>query len=182
MRLKLPAISNAADYTLHFNDDVWAQAASTICARHRLTQRSIRRSPQGENIIFFVDETLVIKIFAPFRENYLRETTALDFAGGKLSIRTPELLHTGEIEGWPYLVMTQLAGQASRSVWAEVGRRDRLEIISRLGVAMRELHSHDAPLRTPLDRDWHGFVERQAREAVERQRACAANPEWLESL
>ena len=182
MRLKLPAISNAADYSLHFNDDVWTQAASTICARHRLPHTSIRRSPQGENIIFFVDETLVIKIFAPFRENYSRETAALDFAQGKLSIRTPDLLHTGEIEGWPYLVMTQLAGHASRAVWASVGRRDRLEVISRLGVAMRELHAHDAPLRTPLDRDWRGFVERQARESVERQRACDANPEWLESL
>src|SRR5918912_381818 len=159
MRLKLPAISNAADYTLHFNDDVWAQAASTICARHRLTQRSIRPSPQGENIIFFVDETLVIKIFAPFRENYLRETRALEFAQGKLSIRIPELLHTGEIEGWSYLVMTQLAGHASRAVWAEVGRGDRIDIISRLGVAMSELHAHAAPLQTSFDRNWPEFVE-----------------------
>jgi len=47
---------------------------------------------------------------------------------------------------------------------------------------MRELHAHEAPLKTPLDRDWHRFVERQAREAVERQRACGANPEWLGSL
>ena len=182
MRLKLPVVSNAADYSLHFGDDVWLQAASAICARHSLSHTTIRRSPQGENIIFFVDETAVIKIFAPFRENYLRETTALAFAKGKLSIRTPDLLHTGELEGWSYLVMSQLEGDASRAVWAEVGRRDRLEIISHLGIAMRELHTHDAPLRTALDRDWRGFLERQARESVERQRACGANPEWLESL
>ena len=182
MRLKLPTISDASDYSLHFNDDVWKQAASAICARHRLAHTNIRRSPQGENIIFLIDETVVIKIFAPFRENYLRETTALDFAQGKLGIRTPELLHTGEIDGWPYLVMTQLAGHASRAVWANVGRQDRLEIVSRLGVAMRELHAHRAPLQTALDRDWHGFVERQARESVERQRACDANPEWLDRL
>jgi hypothetical protein len=80
MRLKLPAVSNAADYHLHFGDDVWLQAAAAICARHSLPHTSIRRSPQGENIIFFVGETLVIKIFAPFRENYPRETTALAFA------------------------------------------------------------------------------------------------------
>jgi hygromycin-B 7''-O-kinase len=182
MRVKLPAISDAADYALHFGDDVWLQAASAICARHRLPQASIRRSPQGENIIFVVDEALVIKIFAPFRENHLREATALAFARDKLSIRTPELLHTGEIEGWSYLVMTQLAGQASRAVWASVEPRNRLEIISHLGAAMRELHAHDAPLRTPLDRDWSAFIERQARESVERQRRCGGNPEWLESL
>jgi aminoglycoside phosphotransferase (APT) family kinase protein len=73
-------------------------------------------------------------------------------------------LYTGEIEGWSYLVMMQLAGHASREVWASIGARDRREIISRLGVAMSELHAHAAPLsQIALDRDWCGFIERQAR-------------------
>jgi hygromycin-B 7''-O-kinase len=182
MRLKLPVITDSADYNRHFNDDVWRQAVATICARHGLSYKSLRRSSQGENIIFFVDETFVVKIFAPFRDNYLRETTALEFAEGKLSIRTPELICTGEIDNWQYLVMTRILGQASREVWASIGLRDRLEIASRLGVAMRELHAHAAPLQTTLDRDWRGFIERQARDSVERQRACGANPEWLDSL
>jgi hygromycin-B 7''-O-kinase len=182
MRFTLPAISDAADYRRQFNDDVWRQAAALICARHGITHTSLKRSTQGENIIFLVDETYVVKIFAPLRENYLRETAALKFAQGKLSIRTPELIHTGEIEGWSYLVMTQLAGHASREVWAETGRRDRFEIISRLGVAMSELHAPAAPLQTALDRDWREFIERQARSSVERQRSCGASRAWLESL
>ena len=182
MSFKLPAISDAADYTLHFNDDVWQQAAATICALHRIPYERLRRSSQGENIIFFVDEHSVIKIFAPFRENYSRETAALAFAQGKLSIKTPALMHTGEIDGWSYLVMTRLPGQASREVWASVGRRDRLEIVSRLGLAIRELHKYAAPLQTASDRDWRRFIERQARMSVDRQRACGANPAWLASL
>jgi hygromycin-B 7''-O-kinase len=68
-------------------------------------------------------------------------------------------------------------------VWASIGLRDRLEIVTHLGGAMRELHHHAAPLeQSALNRDWHGFLERQARLSVERQRACGANPEWLESL
>jgi hygromycin-B 7''-O-kinase len=181
-RLILPAVSDAADYHRQFNSDVWLRAAALICARHRITHTTLRRSAQGENIIVFVDQTYVVKIFAPFRETYARETAALNFVQGKLSIRTPELRHTGEIEGWPYLVMTQLAGRASREVWAGTGRADRFEIVSRLGVAMRELHAHEAPLQTALDRDWRGFVARQARASVERQRSCGAQPEWLESL
>ena len=182
MGLKLPSIQSATDYHLHFEDGIWAQAAAEVCRRHRISYTSLQRSPQGENIIFFVDETLVIKIFAPFRDNYSREVAALDFAQGKLSIRTPALLHTGEIDAWPYLLMTRLAGHASRELWAKVQARDRIEIVSRLGVAMRELHAHDAPLQTALNRNWNGFLERQAREAVERQRALGASPEWLESL
>jgi hygromycin-B 7''-O-kinase len=183
MRLELPAASDIFAYHQSFNDAVWEKAARVICARHHLSYTTLRRSTQGENIIFFVDDRLAIKIFAPFRENYLRETAALLFTHGKLDIETPELICTGEIEGWSYLVMTQLAGRASREVWESVGLRDRLEIIARLGGAMRQLHESEAPLeQTPLNRDWCGFIERQARESVERQRACGANPEWLESL
>lgn len=181
-RLTLPAISDAADYQRQFNCDAWRQAAALICARHGITHTSLKRSAQGENIIFLVDESYVVKIFAPFRENNLRETAALKFAQGKFSIRTPELVHTGEIEGWSYLVMTQIAGHASRDVWAAADRRDRLEIISRLGVALSELHAHAAPLQTALDRDWRGFVKRQASSSVERQRSCGASAAWLESL
>jgi hygromycin-B 7''-O-kinase len=182
MGYELPVISDAANYRLHFNDHVWQQAAATICTRHRISYERLRRSSQGENIIFFVDEHSVIKIFAPFRENYLRETAALDYAQGKLSIKTPDLMHTGDVDGWSYLVMQQLAGHASREVWASVGRRDRFEIVSRLGVAMSELHAPAAPLRTALDRDWREFIERQAQMSVARQRSCGANPEWLASL
>jgi len=182
IHLKPPAISNAADSSLHFKDEVWPQVAATICQRHRMPYGTLRRSSDGENIIFFVDEAFVLKIFAPFRENYSRETAALDFSQGKLSIQTPELMQTGEIEGWSYLVMTQLPGHASRQVWATIERRDRLEIVSHLGVAMSELHGHNAPLQTALNRDWPGFIERQAQESVERQRSRGPNTEWLESL
>jgi hygromycin-B 7''-O-kinase len=183
MRLRLPLASDAAAYHQHFNDEVWEKAAAVICARRGISHTTLRRSTQGENIIFFVDESFVVKIFAPFRENYSRETSALEFTHGRIGIETPELICTGEIEGWPYLVMTQLAGRASREVWEGIGVRDRLEIVTRLGGAMRELHGLEAPLRqTALNRDWRGFVERQARLAVGRQRACGANPEWLESL
>lgn len=183
MRLKLPAVSDLSAYHQYFNDEVWERAAAVICARHKIPYTNLRRSTQGENIIFFIDETFVVKIFAPFRENYSRETSALRFTHGKLGIETPELVCIGEIEGWPYLVMTQLAGRASREVWEQVGLRDRLEIIARLGGAMRELHSYEAPLQqTALNRDWRGFIERQALMSVERQRACGASHEWLESL
>ncbi|HEX8558263.1 MAG TPA: aminoglycoside phosphotransferase family protein [Pyrinomonadaceae bacterium] len=182
MGLRLPDFSSAAEFELHFNGAVWRDAAREICRRSRLAHATLRRSPQGENIIFFVDEEYVIKIFGPSRDNHRREAAALEFARGKAGIRTPELLHAGDIEGWPYLVMTRLPGHASREVWESVGRGDRREIISRLGRALRELHTHGAPLLTPLDRDWRGFIERQARGAVTRQSAAGANPEWLERL
>jgi hygromycin-B 7''-O-kinase len=183
MRLNLPDIADAADYKSHFNHDMWRQAAAIICARHNLSYSSLRRSRQGENIIFFVDRRFVIKIFAPFRQCYLREKAALEFANGKLGIETPATLYAGEVEGWSYLVMTRLSGFPARGVWSEVGERERIEIVSGLGAALRDLHEHAPPLSdSALNRDWRGFIQRQAQTCVERQRDCGANPEWLESL
>ncbi|MGH6611759.1 MAG: aminoglycoside phosphotransferase family protein, partial [Burkholderiaceae bacterium] len=68
-------------------------------------------------------------------------------------------------------------------VWRNLETSERIEIVSRLGVALKNLHAHAAPLSPPaLNRDWHGFIERQAQVCVSRQRACGANPEWLDSL
>ena len=183
MRLNLPVISDAVDFARHFNSDVWLQAAAIICQRHSLSYASLRRAPRGENIIFLIDERFVIKIFAPFRDGYWREKAALEFAGGKLGIETPAILYAGEIEGWSYLVLTQLAGLPAREAWLEMALRERVEIVSSVGAALKSLHNRAAPLAQPaLNRDWRGFIARQAITCVERQRACGANPEWLKSL
>jgi hygromycin-B 7''-O-kinase len=183
MRLNLPVITDASDYEGHFNHEVWRRAAAIICARHNLSYASLRRSRQGENIIFFVDQRFVIKIFAPFRQCYLREKAALEFANGKLGIETPAILHAGEIEGWSYLVITRLDGITAKEVWSEVTERERIEVVSCLGSALKNLHEHAPPLSdSALNRDWRGFIERQAQTCVGRQQACGASPGWLESL
>ncbi len=183
MLLLLPDITDHAAFERHFNDEVWHQAAAMICARHSLEVESLRRSLVGENVIFFVGERYVIKLYAPLRAQHTRELAALEFAHGKLSVETPQVLYTGALEGWPYIVMTQLTGLPMREVWPEIRQRERVEIVSHIGVALRELHAHAAPLSPPeLNRDWQDFVQHQARTCVERQRACGANPEWLESL
>ncbi|HEX8174667.1 MAG TPA: aminoglycoside phosphotransferase family protein [Pyrinomonadaceae bacterium] len=182
MRLNLP-LKDAGDYTRHFSSRVWEQAASVICDRYNLTYTLLRRSGQGENIVFFVDERFVIKIFAPFREGYRREKASLEAASGKLHVETPLILYAGELEGWSYLVMTQLVGIPAREAWPGINLRGRMEIATHLGLALRSLHNHAAALsQSPLNPNWREFIERQAGMCVERQRACGANPEWLESL
>ncbi|MCA1625351.1 MAG: aminoglycoside phosphotransferase family protein [Acidobacteria bacterium] len=162
---------------------MWRQIATIICERHQISYDTLQRVRQGENIIFFVDDRFVIKIFLPLRDGFAREKAALEFADGKFGIDVPKIIHIGEIEGASYIVMTQLVGVPAKDVWASVETRERTEIISRLGTALKSLHLYSAPVsETALNRDWQKFIERQAQRSVERQRDCGANPEWLESL
>jgi hygromycin-B 7''-O-kinase len=181
--LRPPNHAEAADFRLRLHDPAWREAALAVCARHRLPHENLHRSPRGENVIYFADSH-VIKIYGPARDQYGRERASLRSASGKrLGVATPEVLHEGEIEGRPYLVIRRLAGTLMREVWPEAGRGERVEIVSQLGAVMRELHAQASPAGEPaLARDWAAFVERQVSESVERQRARGANPEWLASL
>lgn len=182
--MRLPKRADAADFDLRLHDPAWREAAAAVCERHGIPRADLRRSPQGENVIFFAADSHVVKIYGPARDQHARELASLRFAAGKrLGLLTPEVLHEGEIEGRPYLVMRRLAGVLLRDVWPEIARGERAGIVSQLGAAMRELHAHAAPSGEPaLARDWDAFVGRQVRESVERQRALGANPEWLASL
>jgi hygromycin-B 7''-O-kinase len=180
--LQLPDIADTDAHERLFRDDLWREAAANICARHGLGFTELRRVPQGENVVFLVGETSVIKIYRPLRDCFRRERAALECVAGKLEVKTPEILHSGEIEGWPYLAQTQLKGRLASEVWPHVDAAGRLRIAAQLGALMRGLHALAARLETPLNRNWAGFVAQQAATTLARQSACGGNPEWLESL
>src|SRR5687767_10832996 len=126
MRLNLPASDDPEAFQRHFDSEAWRAAAARVCARHRIPHATLRRSPQGENVIFFADERHVVKIYAPRRGQHLRELSALEFASAaRLSVATPEVVHAGELEGWSYIVMTRLEGILMREVWAGVEARQQ---------------------------------------------------------
>lgn len=180
MLLKIPS---AEFYKRNdFYSDAWQAAATEICLRHKIAFADLRRAEQGENIIFFVDERFVIKIFVEPRNNFPREKASLEFAHGKTGLQTPEILFVGEIEGFPYLVITQLAGVLMREIWGNLEDREKLPAVEQLAVAARELHSHSVPADFGFQRDWGEFVRRQSIETLERQQRGGVNAEVLAAL
>lgn len=178
--MKAPSILTAKDFELYFRDEIWRGAAETICRRHALTFREVKRSEHGENIIFLIDDAFIVKIYTPFRDGFRREKTALAFTFGKTSLPLPEILFEGEIEGFDYLVTTQLGGASvPRDGSRKLKTKERIEIVSNLAAGLKELHSLDA---AEIDFDWQRFIERQTKTVLERQKANGANPEWLEKI
>lgn len=175
--MKIPPVN---DFQLHFKDDIWLDAAETICRRHNLPFRNLKRSEYGENIVFLVDNSFVIKIYTPFRKGFQREKAALHLIKDETSLPLPEILFEGEIEGLDYLVTNQHEGVLmTREMWLGLSKREQFAIISQLAGILRELHSREA--RT-VNFDWQSFIEHQVETVLERQRAKGANAEWLERL
>lgn len=179
-KMKFPIIATEQDFEAHLKMEVWFDAAREICGRHGVSYTSLRRSGHSEHVVFFVDRSFVIKIFAPFRSCFEREKAALEFAFGKTSLKTPEITAAGKFENFDYLVMTQLAGELmTRDVWLALPENEQVDVITQLAGGLRELHSHDAD---SFGFDWNKFIEHQSKIAVERQIAAGVNPDWTRKL
>jgi hygromycin-B 7''-O-kinase len=174
------SISTAEDFERHFNAEFWGDYAAAICRRHNISVRNLQRSNGTEHIVFFVDDAFVIKIYTPFRGGFGREKAGLEFACDKTKLMTPEILFEGEIENFEYLVLTRLEGVSmTREIWLGLETQKQIEVVSQLSNGLKQLHSHDA---RAIDFDWRKFIGRQAANVIERQKACGANPEWIERL
>jgi hygromycin-B 7''-O-kinase len=178
--LKFPLIKTEREFEQYYKSDVWLNLTAQICERHRIFHKSLKRGGGTEHIIFLVDDDLVIKIFAPFRGGFEREKKALEFARGKTSLKIPEIIATGNIEEFDYLVTTRIPGETiNRNVWLTFSPNEQISVVSELANGLKELHSYDAG---SLNFDWHKFVEQQSRIAVQRQIDAKVNPEWIEKL
>ncbi|MCP4805994.1 MAG: phosphotransferase [Proteobacteria bacterium] len=72
----------------------------------------------------------------------------------ELSVQTPEVLATGTVEGWPFVVMTHVPGVAIADVWPGLGRADRDRVAAQIGELVRELHA----LPVDPDPEWGPWI------------------------
>lgn len=167
-------------FEINFEADFWFDYARTICRRHKISEGGLKRSPQGEHVVFLIDKTSVIKIYNPHRNCFEREKKALEFVQQKTALPVPEIIAAGEIEGFSYLATTQLGGHLmTRQTWLDLQPVEQIGVIRQLAEGLRELHSHNP---SAIDFDWRKFVEYQSSTTVERQQAGGVNSAVMERL
>ncbi len=178
--MKFPISKNKEEFDEHFQSSIWLDAAKQICRRHQISFIQLKRPKNGEHVVFLIDDSFVIKIYRPFRGCFEREKKALEFVGGRTNFKIPEIVQIGEIEGFDYILMTQLSGAAlTRAVWLTLPGNEQMAFVSELAAGLKTIHSLDAE---SFDCDWSEFVEERAKTFVERQVAHGVNPQIIESL
>ena len=76
-----------------------------------------------------------------------------------LSVRDlpiPQVQVVGEIDGWPYAIITWLPGVPVARVWNNIGLDQKSTILHELGSFVRQLHAHEMP--HGLRSDWDSFL------------------------
>lgn len=178
--LIFPNFENAQDFDAHFQSAIWLDAAKEICRRERVSFSEIKRLNSSDHVVFAIDEKFILKIYRPFRNCFEREIKALEFVGGKIDFKTPEIIKTGEFENFPYALITQISGAAmTRADWLKLSESEQIPFVGKLAAGLKQIHALPA---NSFENDWAAFVENRAETFIERQIAHGVNPSVLDAL
>ena len=184
--LRLPPVPSRADWpSLRRDYPGWRGALEEICGRHALPASELTRARDGTSVVFTTTRQ-VIKLYPPFwASEAAAERTILRLVEGQLGVRTPGVVATGTLEGWPYLAMTRLPGVILADVWASLSESDRLRVSRQLGEVLARLHAMPASAlgEHPELRDrWRELVTRSIDNCVTIHRGHGAPEPWLAQL
>ena len=165
----LPAsISVAAFDALHDDPAAWRGVMASIAATH--SDAAVHQVSEGTVLVALLGRDRVVKLYPPFlRDHFDFECAALLAVEGRLSVPTPKLLATGEREGWPYLVMSQLAGEGLVAIWQSLSEPERCQLLTSLGALAAEVHALPADPLRPHAPVWSSFVAGQRQRVLARQ-------------
>ncbi|MAE71822.1 MAG: hypothetical protein CME06_15295 [Gemmatimonadetes bacterium] len=172
-RPHLPVPSNLDEYrSLFHKEGTWRRAVRVIASRHGLAALPPRRVMEGTHIVTLLGATHAVKLFTPlFPRDAVVEAAAMQEVGGKLPVPTPEIVATGELDGWDYIVMTQVSGCPIGKVWPDMMPSAKLRVAGGIGRLIAAQHALPVNASTALERDWPRFFESQSATAADRQRS-----------
>jgi len=135
--------------------ETWRAVIRTILDRHRLPAGDAAPFASGSDVVFGTSAH-VVKLTAPrWQEEIETEARFLAHCEGGLPVATPEPVAAGEIEEWPYVVMTRIEGVPLGSIFEDLAPRERLALAGELGETAAALH-HLPPIASS---PWEPFLE-----------------------
>ena len=181
----LPPVPDLAAYRRLRGDPApWLAAVEVICERHGLDAEHAYLERTGTNVVFRVAGGPWIKLYPPpFLEDALRERTGLRATQGLGGLALPQLRHEGELEGWPYLVLTHLEGHPAGEIWSDLPREAQTDVARQLGEVFARLHASDPTGCDAIrEEDWPAYAHGLWADAVERQVGHGLGATWVADL
>jgi hygromycin-B 7''-O-kinase len=180
----LPSISTKAEYLAVLrNDEVWRPALRVIAERHGLASAALQRSAVGSHIVALADAE-VVKLYAPpWPDDFGAERRMLEHVAGRLPIATPQIVAEGQLENWPYLVLTRLEGRALDQLWPTLARTDQRRLLARTGELAAALHA--LPLLASADdpaTGWADFVALRKQKLAQKHADDGLSAAWIEQI
>ena len=180
--LALPPAITAADFdALHDDLPAWRGVVESLAAG--LSAEPVLQMDGGTVLVALLGRTMALKLYPPFlRDHFEFECAMLARVGGRLQVPTPVLLKTGEREGWPWVLMSQLQGDVLTAVWPALDESAKCALLCTLGALAAEVHALPVAEMARHAPPWANFLATQRARCHGRQQRTGLPPHLLQQL
>ncbi len=159
----LPILPNSEAFKAWRADtSKWLPVALDIAHGHGLPTASPHIFSAGTNLVIGLGDELILKLFPPiYRGQFVSERSSLALLRGQLGVPIPEIVFEGECGGWPYLVITKLAGILGSDAWPTLAEDQKESILAQIGATIADVQRVPAGELSLIEPRWDRFIATQ---------------------
>ncbi|CUT16071.1 putative phosphotransferase [Bradyrhizobium sp.] len=180
----LPTFTDAAAFRA-FRCDAsrWLPIALEIARSHGLDVSAPHMFATGTNLVVGLGDHLILKIFPPLlRAQFVSERGSLTQLAGRLHLPIPEIVAEGERDGWPYLVVTRLAGTLGSEVWPQLAEAQKERVLRQIGETIASVQRAPLGPLAQIEPRWDDFMRAQMQGCKVRHTRLGLAPKFLRGL
>ncbi|UWU88627.1 aminoglycoside 3'-phosphotransferase/choline kinase family protein [Bradyrhizobium yuanmingense] len=181
---QLPPFTDAASFRAFRSASTqWLPIALDIARSHGLDAGSPHVFATGTNLVVGLGDRLILKIFPPLlAAQFVSERAALTQLKGRLHLPIPEIVAEGMRDGWPYLVITRLAGTLGSEVWPSLPEPQKERLLLQIGETIAAVQRVPLGELASIEPRWDAFMRAQMQGCRARHTRLGLAPKFLEGL
>jgi len=161
----------------------WLPIALDIARGHGLDTGSPHVFSTGTNLVVGLGEKLILKIFPPpLRAQFVSERGSLMQLAGRLRLPIPEIVAEGMRDGWPYLIITRLAGTLGSEVWPSLPEAQKERVLRQIGETIASVQRAPLGPLAQIEPRWDDFMRAQMQACRARHTRLGLAPKFLAGL
>ena len=178
----LPHVIDRKHYAELFSENqVWVKPIEFLAKKHDI-KGTLLRGVKGSHIVYRVGNYW-IKLMAPmFSIDMSFELAGLKSIQGQMSINIPQIIATGILEDWHYVILTHVEGERIGDVWMNFDSLTKVTIAKQIAKATMELQSCTPHGRIFARGDWKNFITERFQKLELHHQSKNLEKDWLENL
>jgi len=184
MSMALPQFTDAESFRAFRSDPPqWLPIATDIARSHGLDTSAPHVFVTGTNLVVGLNEKLILKIFPPhLRAQFVSERGSLTQLAGRLHLPIPEIVAEGMRDGWPYLVISRLAGTLGSEAWPRLPEDQKERLLRQIGETIAAVQRAPLGPLAQIEPRWGDFVRGQMQGCRNRHTRLGLAPKFLAGL
>ncbi|MCK1547209.1 aminoglycoside 3'-phosphotransferase/choline kinase family protein [Bradyrhizobium sp. 147] len=181
---QLPHFTDAESFRVYRADpSQWLGNALDIARGHGLDASEPQVFSTGTNLVIGLGEKLILKIFPPLlRAQFISERGSLTQLAGRLHLPIPEIVAEGMRDGWPYLIITRLAGTLGSEAWPHLAEDQKERVLHQIGETIASVQRAPLGELAHIEPRWDDFMRQQMQGCKARHLRLGLAPKFLGGL